>query len=169
MPPTPPTLVADGLSGYCRASAHAKCTDNGAKGPQGQGRCECSCHAANAHARSRIEPSPYAKQGPNEQPHKPAPDKPKFRLIRKDPPRKLGLSDFLVPLLAEIPDDDDAWYSIAECPTSRGASVMATQCKKVGIPGWEWKAGETEVFVRRATRGGDRRVPAAPDVSGPGE
>jgi hypothetical protein len=82
-----------------------------------------------------------------------AADKPVFRLEKKsppEPPRKLGLSDHLVPLLAEIPADDADWYSVAECPTSRGAAVMATRCRKLGIPGWEWKAADGEVFVRRS-------------------
>jgi hypothetical protein len=63
--------------------------------------------------------------------------------------RKLGLSDHLLPLLDDIPQDSEEWWSVAECPTSRGAAVMCGRCRKLGVPGWEWKAGDNEVFVRR--------------------
>jgi hypothetical protein len=88
----------------------------------------------------------------------PAADRPVFRLVRKDPPvpppkpRKPGLSDRMLPLLADIDAADLEWWSVAECPTPRSAAVMATRCRKLGIPGWEWKAADGEVYVRRAER-----------------
>ena len=149
------TAAADEKAGYCnncRADSHSLCAS-----------LKCTCPDQRRHRnRPRLSapeprtpvPIPIDRQRQDRTP--PKPDGPTFRLVKKDPPappekpKKLTLADRLTPLLEAIEDGD--WYSVAETATTRGASQLRARCRKAAGEQWEFKAGGTEVFVRRAVR-----------------
>lgn len=136
-----------GWCSMCRSDMHSMCAS-----------ASCTCPDKRRHrGRPGFAGRDDAQPTPIDRARKASPpasvDKPVFRLRKEEPPeppRKLTLSDQLLPMLASIEDGD--WYSVAECPTSRGAGVMAGKCRKLGIPGWEWRAAGEKVYVRKAER-----------------